>query len=264
MPFSSVVTDFWTRIFTAGECLHTDGDFWLTVNAELSDDRRAMVLETVSGQVMAAVTPVLEKKLALVRHPVASPDGFRQRLREAAVTLHGADYVFYFPDSDKQSLLGGEAGENSIIRRQGAENSIIRRQGAEVRQLTSEDRAAFTGFESAASEQDLDDAFVELDHWAVFGAFEQGQLVSAASAYPWGGALLADLGVLTLQPFRGRGHARRVVRSISRHALDRGYEPQYRCQLDNQVSVALARGAGLALFGKWEVVSPTSADQAAP
>jgi predicted GNAT family acetyltransferase len=88
--------------------------------------------------------------------------------------------------------------------------------------------------------------------------------VSAASAYPWGGALLADLGVLTLQPFRGRGHARRVVRSISRHALDRGYEPQYRCQLDNQASVALARGAGLAMFGKWEVVSPTSADLAAP
>jgi GNAT superfamily N-acetyltransferase len=244
MPFSSVVTDFWSRIFTAGERLHTDGDFWLTVNAELSEDRRAMVLETVSGQVMAAVTPVLEKKLALVRHPVVSPDGFRQRLREAAVTLHGADYVFYFPDSDKQSLLGGEAGE--------------------IRQLTSDDRAAFTGFESAASEQDLDDAFVEVDHWAVFGAFEQGQLVSAASAYPWGGALLADLGVLTLPPFRGRGHARRVVRSISRHALDRGYEPQYRCQLDNQASVRLARGAGLASFGKWEVVSPTSADQAAP
>lgn len=242
MSFSSVVTDFWTRIFVAGERLHTAGDFCLTVNAELSEDRRVMVLETASGQVMAAVTPVLEKKLALVRHPVLSPDGFRQRLREAAVTLHGADYVFYFPDSHKQSLLGGEAGD--------------------IRQLTSDDRAAFTHFESAASEQDLEDAFVELDHWAAFGAFEQGQLVSAASAYPWGGALLADLGALTLRPFRGRGHARRVVRSISRHALDRGYEPQYRCQLDNQASVALARGAGLALFGKWEVVSPASADQA--
>ncbi|WP_321170720.1 GNAT family N-acetyltransferase [Embleya scabrispora] len=70
---------------------------------------------------------------------------------------------------------------------------------------------------------------------------------------------MADLGVLTLPPYRGKGHARRLVRAISRHALARGYQPQYRCQLDNHASVAAAGAAGLTRFGTWDVVSPDSA-----
>lgn len=66
--------------------------------------------------------------------------------------------------------------------------------------------------------------------------------------------------MLTLPPFRGRGHARAVVRAIGRHAFERGYEPQYRCQLDNYASAAVAAAAGLTVFGTWEVVSPDSAD----
>lgn len=71
---------------------------------------------------------------------------------------------------------------------------------------------------------------------------------------------IAETGVLTLPPFRGKGHARNVVRAISRYAYEQGFEPQYRCQLDNQASVALAKAAGLTLFGKWQVVSPDSAN----
>ncbi|WP_229867066.1 GNAT family N-acetyltransferase [Streptomyces gelaticus] len=111
-------------------------------------------------------------------------------------------------------------------------------------------------FEEAASEQDLDEAFVELDHWAAHGALEDGRLVCVASMYPWNDAPLADLGVLTLPPYRGKGHARRLVRAISRHALARKHEPQYRCQLDNHASVAAAESAGLTRFGPWDVVSP--------
>lgn len=155
------------------------------------------------------------------------------------MALHGADYLFYFTDAEKHAVRG-------------------ERGGAGVRRLTSDDGDVFAGFASAAPEHDLDDAFVELDHWAVFGSFEQDRLVSAASMYPWDDSRLADLGVITLPPFRGKGHARRVVRAISRYAYEQGYEPQYRCQLDNQASVALAKAAGLTLFGTWNVVSSTS------
>ncbi|WP_232699141.1 GNAT family N-acetyltransferase [Brevibacillus daliensis] len=130
----------------------------------------------------------------------------------------------------------------------------------DLRRLTEQDDAVFSEFQSSASEQDLDDAYVELDHWAVFGSFEQNRLVSAASMYPWENAQIADLGVLTLTSFRGKGHARKVMRSISKYACDLGYEPQYRCQLDNQSSTSLAKAAGLTLFGKWEVISPDSTD----
>jgi hypothetical protein len=33
------------------------------------------------------------------------------------------------------------------------------------------------------------------------------------------------------------------------------FEPQYRCQLDNHASVALAKACGLTLFGKWVVAA---------
>ncbi len=199
-----------------------------------------MVLETADHCMMAVVTPAVGEKLSLIRRPVRSSDAFRQRLQEVSVSLHGADCLFYFADAHKCSLLPDES--------------------ASVRRLTDRDHAVFAEFQSAAAEQDMEDAYVELEHWAVFGAFEQNRLVSVASAYPWGGAEIADLGVLTLEPFRGRGHARKLVRSISEYAVGQGYEPQYRCQVDNEASLAVARAAGLTLFGRWEVVSPDSTD----
>ena len=147
--------------------------------------------------------------------------------------------MFYFADADKGALLQED-------------------HAGTVRRLTEHDGAVFAAFESSASEQDRDDAYVELDHWAVFGSFEQERLVCAASMYPWENAQIADLGVLTLVPFRGKGHARTVVRAICKHAYEQGYEPQYRCQLDNHASASVAKAAGLTLFGRWEVISPDS------
>ncbi len=145
---------------------------------------------------------------------------------------------FYFSEAEKNALL--------------QEN-----QEGTLRQLTEQDDAIFSAFESSASEQDLDDAYVELDHWAVFGSFEQNRLVCAASMYPWGEDVqIADLGILTLSAYRGKGHARKVVRSICKYAYEQGFEPQYRCQLGNEASTLLAKAAGLTLFGKWDVISP--------
>jgi RimJ/RimL family protein N-acetyltransferase len=76
--------------------------------------------------------------------------------------------------------------------------------------------------------------------------------------YPWGGARIADLGILTLPAHRRRCHARAVVRALCKHAAQEGYEPQYRCQLDNQASLAVAKAAGLTRFGTWQVVSSES------
>lgn len=117
-------------------------------------------------------------------------------------------------------------------------------------------RASFEEFTGAAPENELDEAFVELDHWLVFGTFIDDRLACAASMYPWRGTRLADLGVITLPEFRGRGVGRVTVRAMSAEALRRGYEPQYRCQFDNTASVALARAAGFTRFGGWEVIDP--------
>ncbi|WP_202596046.1 GNAT family N-acetyltransferase [Ensifer adhaerens] len=238
--FAQEITEFWRRTFLSGGVLRRDDSFTVAVNPDLSDENRVMVLEATDGQTMVVLTPALADRLDLARRPDLTAPAFRRILDEASVTLHGADYVFYFPEA-RSSLLRDEPT-------------------GDLRQLTARDGAVFAAFEDAASEQDLEDAYVELDHWAVFGAFDQDRLVCAASMYPWEDAQIVDTGVLTLPPSRGKGHARNVVRAISRHAYEQGFEPQYRCQLDNQASVALAKASGLMLFGKWQVVSPDSAN----
>lgn len=220
---------------------HSDEVFVVSINPNLSEDSRVMVLETPDVRVMAVLTPAMADKLDLYQRKDLSEQTFRQKLNEAGVTLHGADYLFNFSEADKNVLL-----------QENLESGL--------RQLTEQDDTVFSEFQSFASEQDLDDAYVELDHWVEFGSFEQNQLVSAASTYPWENAQIADLGVLTLAPFRGKGHASKVVRSICKYASNQGYEPQYRCQLDNQASASLARAVGLTLFGKWDVISPDPTD----
>jgi len=242
MPlFPQTISDYWQGLFLNGDVLYSDEFFTVVINPELRENRRVMVLKTYDGRVMAVLTPALAEKLGLSQYQDLSEETFRQKLNEAGVTLHDPDNIFYFTESDKEVLL-----------RENSEDAL--------RQLTEQDDAVFSVFQSSASKQDLDQAYVELDHWAVFGSFEQNRLVSAASVYPWGKAQIADIGILTLSPFRGKGHARKVVLSISKYVYDQGYEPQYRCSLDNHASASLAKASGFTLYGKWEVISPESTD----
>jgi hypothetical protein len=230
VSFAAPVTAFWREQF-AGEVVFRDEAFVWSVNPGLAGERLAMLLDEVGGPVSAVLSPAVAG--AVDAESIRSADELRVALRSAGIVLHGADLVFYFTDAERDAVFREQAADG-------------------VRRLTADDEAAFAEFESAASAQDLDDAYVELDHWAVFGAFVNGRLACAASAYPWRGGRFADMGVLTLAPHRGQGHARRVVRAISRHIVGAGYEPQYRCQLDNLASIAVARAAGLTEFGTWE------------
>ncbi|GLC87231.1 putative acetyltransferase [Lysinibacillus piscis] len=236
--FSPIITDFWQTFFQ-GEILYQNEYFTCFINPALKEDEQIMMLTMGTGQILVTMTPALAGQIQLAPQQNVTEQWFRQTLQERGIVLHGADYLYYFSEDDKRILLQENEQES-------------------VRQLTKEDKALFTEFESTASEQDLDDAYVELDHWLVFGSLAQNRLVCAASMYPWRGSLMADTGILTLASFRGQGHARKVVRAISRCALRKGYEPQYRCQVDNEPSIALAKVSGFTLFGKWEVLSPDS------
>lgn len=234
--FSPVVTDYWHSTFAGEGAAPRDAMFTVAVNAELSEDRRVMVLRTMDGAVRAVLTPSLADALGFSELRPRSETDLHRALSAAGVSLHAPDNLFYFARADLDALLAEEPYPG-------------------VRQLSNADADLFARFQSEAPEQERDEAYVELDHWAVFGAFSQGRLVTAASMYPWGNARIADLGVLTLPAHRRRGHARAVVRALCKHAAQQGYEPQYRCQLDNHASFAVAKAAGLTLFGTWAVVS---------
>ncbi|MFB9313274.1 GNAT family N-acetyltransferase [Nocardioides plantarum] len=210
----------------------------VVVDDTLPDNRSVMLLELVTGGGCLSLTPQRATQSGLVAGALVDPDDVRRALGAAGVALHDPDHLLYLP-LEEQAVLLDESPPSG------------------TRQLDAGDEgdgAAFAGFTAAAPPADLDEAFVELDHWLVVGTFVDDRLVSVASAYPWAGTTLADVGVLTLPDHQGRGLARRTVRALSGRALAAGHEPQYRCQLDNAPSVALARAAGFAPLATWQVV----------
>ncbi len=205
------------------------------VDPALSANRSVSLLRVEDGPAILALSPTRAGDLDLSDGECVDDAELAARIERAGVSLTDPDNVFYLA-LNEQAALRGEAC------------------GAGTRELTGDDAEAFAAFAAEAPPAELDEAYVELDHWLVFGTFVDDRLVCAASMYPWSGTRLADLGVITLPGFRGLGVGRATVRALSAAALARGYEPQYRCQLDNVASVGLARASGFALFGRWEVI----------
>lgn len=233
--YSRTVVDEWFDDVPVGG-LPAPGVLRVVVDASLPHNRRLSLLEPVDSGGIVRLTPALAGVLGLTADSHIDAAEFTAAREAASIQLNGADHVFYFPLGEHAALTAMPASD-------------------EVRRLRPADADAFAAFEAAAPDDDLDEAFVELDHWLVYGRFVGDELVAAASMYPWSGTRLADLGVLTLPAYRGRGFGRETVRALSAEALRQGYEPQYRCQLDNHASVALAAAAGLQRFATWDVVA---------
>lgn len=232
-----VVDRFWTQRFDGADALVVTPDLTITVDPALPASRRLMVLELADGPTRVVATPELADLLDLER--CDSVLAVTDRLAELGGALNGADLLHYLP----------------------AATMPDQRDGFTVRRLGPGDADAFAEFTAASTPDDLDEAFVELDHWLVFGAFDGDRLVSAASMYPWSDAPdleIADVGVLTLGSSRGRGFADAAVRAISRAACERSFHPQYRCQLDNTASRRLAERAGFVAYGTWDVIDSDS------
>lgn len=235
--FSETLTGHW---IPQGVSSGPEADGLLVVVDEsLPAPRSLMVLERPGGGGVVRVTPDRARTLGIEDGARVDLAGVRSSAVAAGITLHDPDHLFYLPTEEQE-----------ILRIEGAPEG--------TRGLTDADAAAFAEFTAAAPAADLDEAFVGLDHWLVFGTVVDGRIVAVASLYPWEGTHLADLGVLTLPPYRGNGLARRTVRAVAAAALAVGYEPQYRCQLDNAASVALAASAGFERFGTWHVIAADS------
>ncbi|MEP7180226.1 MAG: GNAT family N-acetyltransferase [Pseudonocardiales bacterium] len=232
--FSRMVTDYWfprNATSVAGEV----GSYQIVVDDTLPADRSLILLEPVGRSGILSATSVTIERLGLAPQTKIDSRALARSLATAQMKLHGADHLFYLP-VEAQSAVQSE------------------RVASVTRRLQDTDADAFAVLSAEASEEDLDQAYVEIDHWLVFGTFVDDRLAAVASMYPWRDTHLADLGVLTLPAYRGRGFAKATVRAISAAASKRGYEPQYRCQLDNVTSAALAHSAGFERFGTWNVI----------
>lgn len=237
--FSPVVTQHWIP----GIPYHASGSgIRVVLDSSLSPNRSVWLLKVSDGPDVLALTPERARDLSLTATDSVDAGQLTARLTAAGIALNDPDYLFYLPVAE-QATLGNEPIRDG------------------TRELTPDDEAAFVRFTREVPEDEMAEAFVELDHWLVFGTFADSRLVAAASMYPWSGTRLADLGVITHPGYRGRGLGRATVRAISAAAIERGYEPQYRCQLDNAPSVALATAAGFSRFGEWKVIDTAHQDR---
>lgn len=230
--FSSLVIDHW---LPAASASLSDDEAIVVVDAELPENRSVSVLRLDDGATIVSLTPDRAVQIGAVDGERFPADTAGERIEASGIVLNDPDHLFYLPVEEHANVASTVPGTNT-------------------RRLSGADAEVFAALAAAAPEDDLDEAFVEIDHWLVFGTFIDGRLAAAASMYPWSGTRLADLGVLTLPEFRGRGLARATVLAMAADALERGYEPQYRCQLDNAPSVALALASGFRRFGEWMVI----------
>lgn len=235
--FSPKVSHYWQTRFARGIPYSSSAELVLRVDDSLDEGEAGMVLQRPGQPVSGLISPAMAK--AVGPRPLTSLEDLQAAVQEAGGRFHGADALFYFPLAVQAGLSAAPAG-------------------GPVRQLNADDAAVFEAFSEQASEEDRDASYVELDHWLVFGAFDGEELACAASMYAWDEDEfgLADLGVLTHADKRGRGYARATVRAMCHCALHQGWEPQYCFQGDNLASASVARGAGLELYGYWDVILP--------
>ncbi|ASP38513.1 GNAT family N-acetyltransferase [Bacterioplanes sanyensis] len=231
--FSNSILSFWQQRFLPGNMVFSNQQQSVVIHP----DAAYPLMQLLHGddQQWLCMTPEMAERLQLHGPWPLTSAGLQAALQQQGLEFYGEDNLYYFPVSQRDTILN-------------------RPQAAHVRRLTSDDAELFGAFEQSASEQDLDDAYVELDHWRVFGAIVDDRLVAAASMYPWDNSKIADMGVLTLPEYRGQGQGKAVVHALAKEAYQQGYEPQYRHQSHNLSSKAVALGCGFQFFGQRDVV----------
>lgn len=113
------------------------------------------------------------------------------------------------------------------------------------------DRTLISGFVDRCSDDDLDEAELDMDQLdeAMVGVLdESGALASYASARPWVfDAQFDDVAVITRPDHRGRGLGTAAVAALSQRRQQVGRSMFYNCDVDNLGSNRLAEAVGFEL-----------------
>jgi hypothetical protein len=103
--FSKQVTDFWNEEMN-GDLWYKDDSFTLMINEDLEEDGQIMLLESADKQrVNVVITSAIMKRIGLMVNDSLSESVFLQLLKDAGISLHGADYIYYYQEENKKKLL---------------------------------------------------------------------------------------------------------------------------------------------------------------
>jgi GNAT superfamily N-acetyltransferase len=173
---------------------------------------------------------------------VAVPAGWRSAVADH---LHGLAAAEAFDPDRLGAPFGTQRGPVVGPAYQGfADAGDLRSVEAEdVRLLGGADRPALDALRVAAGETAWEHSAIDPDRPPVFGRFDGGVLVAAATLED-AGQPVASVGVLSHPDHRGRGHGRAVAGAATRAALDAGSVAHYQTLDANTPSVAIARALG--------------------
>lgn len=107
-----------------------------------------------------------------------------------------------------------------------------------LRVMAANESQAMTELHAANSAEDVDEAYVEIDHPIVYGCFDGTTLTAAASGYERTGFL--DIGVITHPKYRRQGLGKAVTGGLCQWALDHEMIAQYRHNINNLSSKHVA------------------------
>ncbi|QFG69057.1 hypothetical protein [Ornithinimicrobium pratense] len=122
-----------------------EGEIAVPVDPALSANRSVSLLRLEGGCAVLSVSPARASELELIGEERVNVADLSARIERSGISFNDPDHLFYLTLGD-QAVLQNESF------------------GAETRQLTAADAALFEDFTSEAPEDDLDEAFVELDH----------------------------------------------------------------------------------------------------
>jgi len=123
-----------------------------------------------------------------------------------------------------------------------------------LRVLGAVDRPLLLALQKAAGTAASDEAEVDVEHPLAVGLAEGGRLLAIVSLLNEGDDAV-DVGVLVDPAERRRGLGVAVVCDIAERAATVDQLVQYRCNLENEASVRLARACGFTLWGVLTIAS---------
>jgi GNAT superfamily N-acetyltransferase len=226
--------EIWSITYFKGKPFLKRHNIEIFINDDLDKYASSTILTYSNGLTRVSLTSDMSARLDFCEHSeIADMASFKSHLIKYKIQLHSPDNI-YFSSKDTRSF---------------SLNSNI-----SARALTEHDGEIFSRFTNEIDPEELDNAYVELDHWAVYGLFLDNILVASCSLYPWRETVIADIGVVTLQSHRGKDYAKLLVSYAYEQISKKGYILQYRTQKDNLPSIKLAESLGLKFFGEWQAI----------
>ena len=192
-----------------------------------SDHLSVFIDPNLDPQHQATKLTMDQKQVILLSQNLADSLVIHKDFNWQILNWHNHDQLFYYTEQQRETLKS-------------------RPKLYLIRELTENDHKIFATFCERLPKDEFAQRNIQLNHALAYGVFFYHQLVAVASMESCDHHhKIMDLTVITLPNFRQQGHAKRLIRSISQHAILEGYEPQYRCHLNHSIDIALAKSAGL-------------------